>query len=44
MGWLSSNNKRAFAEKLMKDIRAREEKEKIDVNDFCRRATITLNN
>ena len=31
MGWLSSNNKRAFAEKLMKDIRAREEKEKIDV-------------
>lgn len=31
MGWLSSNNKRAFAEKLMKDIRAREEKEKIDI-------------
>ncbi|WP_265429375.1 glycoside hydrolase family 19 protein [Chryseobacterium sp. YIM B08800] len=27
MGWLSSNNKRSFADKLMKDIRAREEKE-----------------
>jgi hypothetical protein len=31
MGWLSSNKKRSFAEKLMKDIRAREEKENVDV-------------
>jgi hypothetical protein len=31
MGWLIGNNKRAFAEKLMKDIRAREERENIDV-------------
>jgi len=31
MGWLSSSNKRAFAEKLLKDIRAREEKDKIDI-------------
>ncbi|WP_051884891.1 hypothetical protein [Chryseobacterium luteum] len=31
MGWLIGNNKRAFAEKLMKDIRAREERENVDV-------------
>ena len=31
MGWLSSNKKRSFAEKLMKDIRAREETENVDV-------------
>ena len=31
MGWLSSNKKRSFAQKLMKDIRAREEKENVDV-------------
>ena len=31
MGWLIGNNKRAFAEKLMKDIRAREERENINV-------------
>ena len=31
MGWLIGNNKRAFAEKLMKDIRAREKRENIGV-------------
>jgi hypothetical protein len=31
MGGLIGNNKIAFAEKLMKDIRAREERENIDV-------------
>ena len=31
MGWLSSNKKRSFAQKLMKDIRAREEEENVDV-------------
>jgi len=31
MGWLSSNKKRSFSEKLMKDIRAREEEENVDV-------------